>query len=476
MTELAAAAARCCCSAGAPSSRVDLVSVPQALISRPLVAGCVAGWIAGDVEAGLRAGVLFELFALDVLPIGAVRYPDYGPATRGGGRARRRARPGSSASGSARARASCSRSLGGGTLQLVRRMNASAIQHRAAALAAGERSAPSAGCSTAGSRGTPLRGAVLTAAGLAAAWALARARPARPGHRARASRSCHRLRARGRGERRPPQRGSRRPAALARGRRRRRPPAGGAPMTGGWRALLRLFAVQGTWNYERMLGVGMGYAAEPLLEDLKTVDPVRHSEAVVRSTEFFNCHPNLAGLALGAVVRAEYDALPGAADRPASHRALQPARRPGRPALLGGAGARARRRGARRPWCSAPAGGRSSALLAGVQPRPARHRDLVAPHRARRRHAGGRPRSGNRGSPGGSRARARRPGSRSGGDRRWCPVWYLEGLGAGRPHRHAGGGGRRGRGHPLVRARRSPPSDSRCWRILLLIFFRWVGL
>jgi PTS system mannose-specific IID component len=83
-------------------------------------------------------------------------------------------------------------------------------------------------------------------------------------------------------------------------------------MNGAWQALLRLFAVQGTWNYERMLGVGMGYAAEPLLDDLKSVDPVRHTEAVVRSSEFFNCHPNLAGLALGAVVRAEYDALPGA--------------------------------------------------------------------------------------------------------------------------------------------------------------------
>jgi PTS system mannose-specific IID component len=83
-------------------------------------------------------------------------------------------------------------------------------------------------------------------------------------------------------------------------------------VTGSWRALLRLFAVQGTWNYERMLGVGMGYAAEPLLDDLKTVDPVRHSEAVVRSTEFFNCNPNLAGLALGAIARAEYDGMPGA--------------------------------------------------------------------------------------------------------------------------------------------------------------------
>jgi mannose PTS system EIID component len=77
-------------------------------------------------------------------------------------------------------------------------------------------------------------------------------------------------------------------------------------------ALLRLFAVQGTWNYERMLGVGMGYAAEPLLEDLKAVDPKRHGEAVVRSAEFFNCNPNLAGLALGATARAEYEAVPGA--------------------------------------------------------------------------------------------------------------------------------------------------------------------
>lgn len=83
-------------------------------------------------------------------------------------------------------------------------------------------------------------------------------------------------------------------------------------MNGRLHALVRLFAVQGTWNYERMLGVGMGYAAEPLLEDLKLSDPQRHTEAVVRSAEFFNCNPNLAGLALGAEVRAEYDGTPGA--------------------------------------------------------------------------------------------------------------------------------------------------------------------
>jgi PTS system mannose-specific IID component len=83
-------------------------------------------------------------------------------------------------------------------------------------------------------------------------------------------------------------------------------------MNGRMRALLRLFAVQGTWNYERMLGVGMGYAAEPLLEDLKAIDPLRHGEAVVRSTEFFNCNPNLAGVALGATARAEYEGVAGA--------------------------------------------------------------------------------------------------------------------------------------------------------------------
>ncbi len=59
---------------------VDLVSVPQMMIARPLVAGTVAGLVLGDVEAGLRVGVVLELFQFDVLPVGAVRYPEYGPA------------------------------------------------------------------------------------------------------------------------------------------------------------------------------------------------------------------------------------------------------------------------------------------------------------------------------------------------------------------------------------------------------------
>jgi PTS system mannose-specific IIC component len=119
---------------------LDLVSVPQAMISRPLVAGTVAGWLVGDVEAGLRIGVVFELFALDVLPVGAVRYPDYGPATvaavaLGAGA------PWELSLGLSAALGLVLAVLGGWSLQIVRRWNARAIQRRAAALAAGESSA-----------------------------------------------------------------------------------------------------------------------------------------------------------------------------------------------------------------------------------------------------------------------------------------------------------------------------------------------
>lgn len=119
---------------------LDLVSVPQAMISRPMVAGTVAGALAGNVEIGLRIGILFELFALDVLPAGAVRYPDYGPATvsavaLGVGT------PWELGLGISAALGLVFAMLGGWSLQVVRRSNARAIQRRAAALAAGESSA-----------------------------------------------------------------------------------------------------------------------------------------------------------------------------------------------------------------------------------------------------------------------------------------------------------------------------------------------
>src|SRR6266542_2148022 len=70
------------------------------------------------------------------------------------------------------------------------------------------------------------------------------------------------------------------------------------------RALLRLFAVQGSYNYERMLGVGVGVAEEPLLRDLADG---KYRAAVARGAHFFNAHPYLIGLAIGAAARAEHD-------------------------------------------------------------------------------------------------------------------------------------------------------------------------
>jgi len=70
------------------------------------------------------------------------------------------------------------------------------------------------------------------------------------------------------------------------------------------RALLRLFAVQGSYNYERLLGVGVGVAEEPLLRDL---GDGKYHPAVARGAHFFNAHPYLIGLAVGAAARAEHE-------------------------------------------------------------------------------------------------------------------------------------------------------------------------
>lgn len=75
------------------------------------------------------------------------------------------------------------------------------------------------------------------------------------------------------------------------------------------RVLLRLFAVQASYNYERMLGVGVGVAQEPLLRDLPDEggQQGRYRAAVARGAHFFNAHPYLVGLAVGAAARAEHD-------------------------------------------------------------------------------------------------------------------------------------------------------------------------
>lgn len=64
---------------------LDVVSFPQAMISRPLVAATAAGALIGQPGRGLMMGVALEFFALESLPFGASRYPEWGSAAVVGG-------------------------------------------------------------------------------------------------------------------------------------------------------------------------------------------------------------------------------------------------------------------------------------------------------------------------------------------------------------------------------------------------------
>jgi PTS system mannose-specific IIC component len=64
---------------------LDVVSFPQAMISRPIVAATVGGAVLGSPAQGLLLGVVLELIALETLPIGASRYPEWGSASFVGG-------------------------------------------------------------------------------------------------------------------------------------------------------------------------------------------------------------------------------------------------------------------------------------------------------------------------------------------------------------------------------------------------------
>jgi PTS system mannose-specific IID component len=76
------------------------------------------------------------------------------------------------------------------------------------------------------------------------------------------------------------------------------------------RALIRLGSLQASYTYERMQGIGIAVAEEPLLEPL-AAEPERARAARARSAQYFNAHPFLAGAAVGALARAELDGEPG---------------------------------------------------------------------------------------------------------------------------------------------------------------------
>jgi len=116
---------------------IDLVSFPQGLLSRPLIVGAGAGLLLGNLEDGLRVGLLLELFALDVLPVGAARYPDYGAGTVGAVLFST-AGPWPQTLGLATLFALGFAVLGGVSLQWLRELNGRALQRQMAGLAAGD--------------------------------------------------------------------------------------------------------------------------------------------------------------------------------------------------------------------------------------------------------------------------------------------------------------------------------------------------
>lgn len=64
---------------------LDVVSFPQAMISRPIVSATVGGGIVGNPVGGLLVGAVLELIALETLPFGSSRYPEWGSAGVVGG-------------------------------------------------------------------------------------------------------------------------------------------------------------------------------------------------------------------------------------------------------------------------------------------------------------------------------------------------------------------------------------------------------
>jgi mannose/fructose/N-acetylgalactosamine-specific phosphotransferase system component IIC len=64
---------------------VDVVTFPQAMFSRPIVAATLSGALGGHAQYGLLLGATLELIALETLPFGASRYPEWGSASVVGG-------------------------------------------------------------------------------------------------------------------------------------------------------------------------------------------------------------------------------------------------------------------------------------------------------------------------------------------------------------------------------------------------------
>lgn len=121
---------------------LDVVTFPQAMISRPIVAATAAGAFIGNASGGLVMGVVLELIALEMLPFGASKYPEWGSASVVGGSlfAAQEGDPAGALPVSLLA-ALCAATLSGWSMVRLRRMNAAHAARKRDALANGSQSA-----------------------------------------------------------------------------------------------------------------------------------------------------------------------------------------------------------------------------------------------------------------------------------------------------------------------------------------------
>ena len=146
---------------------LDVVSFPQAQISRPLVAATLAGALMGQAMSGLLVGAALELIALETLPVGASRYPEWGSAAVvGGALFARIGGQGPGAMSLAVLATLATAWVGGWTMVLLRRLNGLVARRSRLALSRGSRRAIAA-IQMFGLGADFLRGGVLTLVAIA---------------------------------------------------------------------------------------------------------------------------------------------------------------------------------------------------------------------------------------------------------------------------------------------------------------------
>ncbi|HJQ19173.1 MAG TPA: PTS sugar transporter subunit IIC [Gemmatimonadaceae bacterium] len=142
---------------------LDTVSFPQAMLSRPLVSATLGGALVGAPGNGLLVGAVLELIALETLPFGASRYPEWGSASVvGGALFASSARPVPGAMSLALLAALATAWVGGWTMVRLRQRNGRWAAKAQPALDAGARGTV-IGLQLRGMTADLVRGALLTA-------------------------------------------------------------------------------------------------------------------------------------------------------------------------------------------------------------------------------------------------------------------------------------------------------------------------